>query len=112
VSGTDCNHLYVWGINALPIALIAAALLTALAVPLAMLSAEAATHPLQFGKIYYDSPGSDTGSNASLNAEYVTIKNSSSKARSLTGYTVRDKANHLYPLFDLAKVAFDKFSCH
>jgi hypothetical protein len=122
------------------ITLIVASLLTVLAVPLAMPSAEAATYPLQlawmaakcsappgsptpvtpkrgifadrphrlrlpgnatpapiwFGKIYYDSPGSDTGSNASLNAEYVTVKNTSSTTRSLTGYTVRDKANHVY----------------
>ena len=56
----------------------------------------ASTYPLQFGKIYYDSPGSDTGGNSSLNAEYVTIKNTSSTTRSLTGYTVRDKANHVY----------------
>ena len=28
--------------------------------------------------VYFDSPGSDTGSNSSLNAEYVTIKNTSS----------------------------------
>ena len=54
------------------------------------------SRPLHFTKVYYNSPGSDTGSNASLNAEYVTIKNGSSTARSLTGYTIRDKANHVY----------------
>jgi hypothetical protein len=61
-----------------------------------MPSAEAATYPLQFGKIYCDSLGSDTGSNSSLNAEYVTVKNTSSTTRSLTGYTVWDKVNHVY----------------
>jgi hypothetical protein len=66
--------------------------LVALALPLAS-SAQAATYP-QFGKIYYDSPGSHDRSNASLNAEYVTIKNSSSSTLSLTGYTVRDLAGH------------------
>jgi hypothetical protein len=78
------------------IALIVAALLTAIAVPLAMPSAEAATYPLHFTKIYYNSPGTDDGSNSSLNKEYVTIKNSSSVSRSLTGYKVLDKANHRY----------------
>lgn len=77
------------------IALIVTSLLAALAVPL-LPTAEAATYPLHFTKIYYDSPGSDGGSNSSLNAEYVTIKNSSSTTRSLTGYTIRDKANHVY----------------
>jgi Lamin Tail Domain len=51
---------------------------------------------IQLGWSNYDSPGSDTGSNASLNAEYVTVKNTSSTTRSLTGYTLRDKANHVY----------------
>src|SRR5262245_47130526 len=78
------------------VAVVAASVLTAAAVPLAMPSAEAATYPLHFTRIYYDSPGKDDGSNASLNAEYVTIKNSSSKSRSLTGWTVRDKSGHVY----------------
>lgn len=48
------------------------------------------------GRAYYNSPGSDTGNDSSLNAEYVTIKNTSSTTRSLTGYTVRDVAGHTY----------------
>jgi predicted secreted Zn-dependent protease len=53
--------------------------------------------------VYFDSPGSDTGSNTSLNAEYVTIKNTSSTARSLTGWTLRDKTGYTYkfPTFTL-----------
>jgi hypothetical protein len=53
--------------------------------------------------VYFDSPGSDTGSNTSLNAEYVTIKNTSSTARSLTGWTLRDKTGYTYtfPKFTL-----------
>jgi hypothetical protein len=51
---------------------------------------------LQFRKIQYDSPGSDRGSSASLNAEYVVIKNTASTARSLTGWTVRDAQNYIY----------------
>jgi hypothetical protein len=58
---------------------------------------------IQFRKIYYDSPGSDRGSNTSLNAEYVTIKNTGSTTRTLTGWTVRDPAHHVYtfPSFKL-----------
>jgi hypothetical protein len=47
-------------------------------------------------KIYYDSPGKDTGSNASLNAEYVRINNSTSKAVSLKGWVLVDASNHKY----------------
>ncbi|HLM21865.1 MAG TPA: lamin tail domain-containing protein [Propionibacteriaceae bacterium] len=58
-------------------------------------SAEAAS-AIQLGKIYYNSPGSDTGSNTSLNAEYVVIKNTGTTNRSLTGWTLRDAQGHVY----------------
>lgn len=59
--------------------------------------AQAANPTLHISKVYFDSPGSDTGSNTSLNAEYVRIKNSSTtKSYTLTGFTLRDKANHVY----------------
>lgn len=57
--------------------------------------AEAAS-AIQFGTIQYDSPGSDSGSSTSLNAEYVVIKNIGTTSRSLTGWTVRDTASHVY----------------
>ncbi len=59
-------------------------------------SAQAATNTIQFGLIYYDSPGPDTGSNASLNAEYVTIKNVGTTTRNLTHWTLRDGQRHIY----------------
>jgi len=58
-------------------------------------SAEAAS-PIQFGKIQYNSPGADYATNASVNGEYVVIKNLGTTSRSLTGWTVRDAANHVY----------------
>lgn len=58
---------------------------------------------VRFTKIYFDSPGSDTGSNTSLNAEWARVKNFSSKARVLTGWTIRDAQGHVYkfPTFTL-----------
>jgi Lamin Tail Domain len=56
-----------------------------------------ATSPIQFGRIQYNSPGTDTTANASVNGEYVVIRNLGYTARSLTGWTVRDAAkNHVY----------------
>lgn len=56
-----------------------------------------AASPVHFGVIQYDSPGSDDGSNASLNAEYVRIRNASATtAVRLTGWTVRDAQAHVY----------------
>jgi Lamin Tail Domain len=47
-------------------------------------------------KVYYNSPGSDTGSNTSLNAEYVVIRNGDDVSHSISGWTVRDAAGHTY----------------
>lgn len=47
-------------------------------------------------KIYYDSPGTDRRTNASLNAEYVQIRNTTSRAVNLKGWVLVDKANHKY----------------
>jgi hypothetical protein len=63
-------------------------------------------HPasaVRFSRIQYDSPGSDTGSNASLNAEWARIANHSNRTKTLTGWTVRDGVGHVYtfPTFRL-----------
>ncbi|GAA4416906.1 lamin tail domain-containing protein [Actinokineospora soli] len=47
-------------------------------------------------RAYYDSPGSDTGTNASLNAEYIILKNTSTTTKTITGWTLRDRAGHIY----------------
>ncbi|MEU8178277.1 lamin tail domain-containing protein [Microbispora hainanensis] len=62
--------------------------------------AHAAGPAVRITKIYYDSPGSpDNGANKSLNGEYVQIKNTTKKAVSLKGWTVRDdtkRSDHVY----------------
>jgi hypothetical protein len=65
--------------------------------------ASAATPPVKIYFVYYDSPGSDHGSNTSLNAEYVVIKNMTSTNRSLTGWTLKDRTGYTYrfPTFTL-----------
>ncbi|MGH3324472.1 MAG: lamin tail domain-containing protein [Streptomyces sp.] len=46
--------------------------------------------------MYYDSPGSDRGSNTSLNAEYVQVRNTTSAPFQMKGYTLRDASGHKY----------------
>ncbi len=58
--------------------------------------AAAATPSLRFHGAQYDSPGKDTRSNKSLNAEWISLVNSGSKAVNLKGYTIRDASNHVY----------------
>src|SRR3954452_8678872 len=59
---------------------------------------------VRLGTVQYDSPGSDTGSNQSLNAEGGTITNEAATKRTLTGWTLRDAQSHVYrfPAFSLA----------
>jgi len=83
-----------------------AALVSALTFSVGTPSADASS-AVRFGKIQYDSPGSDTGSNSSLNAEYVTITNHAATKRKLTGWTLRDASHHIFrfPTFSLASGA-------
>ena len=62
-----------------------------------------ASAAIRITKIYFDSPGADTGSNTSLNAEYVVIKNTGTTRKTLTGWTLRDASRHIYkfPTFRL-----------
>jgi hypothetical protein len=61
-----------------------------------MLMAGPASAAVKITKIYADSPGSDGGSNKSLNAERVVIRNTGSSAVQLKGWTLRDSASHVY----------------
>src|SRR5438874_127041 len=51
---------------------------------------------LKIKEIFYNSPGADTGSNTSLNAEWVQLHNTASHAVRLAGWKVRDAAGHVY----------------
>lgn len=77
-----------------------AALLAAVAIAALTLlpstPAFATGHRIQINEIYYNSPGTDTGSNSSLNAEWVRLYNTSSSRISLTNWTVRDAARHIF----------------
>ncbi|WP_245667468.1 lamin tail domain-containing protein [Actinomadura macra] len=57
--------------------------------------AEAAS-AVQIHRVYYDSPGSDNRSNASLNGEWVQLYNTSGTSRQLKGYKLRDKTGYTY----------------
>jgi hypothetical protein len=77
------------------VGLIAAAA-TCLATALVGASPASAAPTLRFHGAQYDSPGTDTRSNASLNAEWVSLVNSGTRAVNLRGYTIRDKAGRVF----------------
>ncbi|MER6393676.1 lamin tail domain-containing protein [Streptomyces sp. NPDC001523] len=51
---------------------------------------------LRISKIWYDSPGSDTRTNASLNGEWVQITNGTASAVNLKNWTLTDASRHAY----------------
>jgi hypothetical protein len=59
-------------------------------------SAAPSTGGVKIVRIYFDSPGSDSGSNKSLNAEWVQIKNVTHSRKTITGWTLRDASSHVY----------------
>jgi hypothetical protein len=64
------------------------------------LPADAATVPqMQFTYIAYDSPGKDTRTNASLDAEYVRITNNGA-ANNLKNWTLKDATGHTFTFPD------------
>jgi hypothetical protein len=82
--------------------LVAAVLTATLITSMSAVAADAAA-PVGIARIQYDSPGNDTGSNKSLNAEWVKITNHSKAKKVLTGWTLRDAQKHVYrfPKFTL-----------
>jgi len=76
-------------------AVVAGGLLPLLVVPFTVGQADA-TSAVRISSVQYDSPGSDTGSNYSLNGEWVRITNTSTTRKSLTGWTLRDTSSHVY----------------
>lgn len=55
-----------------------------------------AASPVQIRRVYFNPPGTDTGSNSSLNGEYVLLKNVTGTARTITGWTISDAQRHVY----------------
>jgi hypothetical protein len=47
-------------------------------------------------EIYYNSPGTDTRTNTSLNGEWIRLHNYCSTSKPLTNFTIRDAAGHTY----------------
>ena len=59
-------------------------------------SPASAAYCVAIHRIYYNSPGTDTGSNSSLNAEWIQLRNRCSTSRSLTNWKIKDAAGHAY----------------
>ena len=58
--------------------------------------ASAAVSCVKINKIYYDSPGPDNGSNASLNDEWIRLRSACNTTKDLLNFQVRDAAGNTY----------------
>ena len=81
--------------SAIAAGLLAVAGPAALAAPIAP-AAHRAPSPVVISEIFYNSPGSDNRSNASLNAEWVKLRNRTAHPVNLSGWTLRDTSRHVY----------------
>lgn len=75
-------------------------------------SAGATGSRMQITFISYDSPGADTGSNYSVNQEYVTISNTSGDRISVAGWHLYDYQNHAYTLPPISLAGHSKIRIH
>src|SRR6478672_5243854 len=67
---------------------------------------------VKISRIYYNSPGTDTRSNTSLNAEYVTLQNMTSRTQVITGWTIRDAVGHTYKFPTTSILAWKTVTLH
>jgi hypothetical protein len=89
--------------------------LTALTLCAAILpptAAQASTPTINITKVYVNSPGTDNRTNTSLNAEYVVLKNTTTKTISLKGWTVRDRSSHIYTFGTFSLAAGKSVTLH
>lgn len=82
-----------------PLPLTLAAIAATATLTITALPAQAAPS-IEIVKIYYDSPGSDRGGNASINGEYIDIRNNTRRTVRLGGWTVQDASRHRYVIPD------------
>lgn len=74
------------------------AVVLATGVVLAVSAAPASAHEggIHIGLVQYDSPGKDTGSNTSLNNEWINIHNSRSTPYQIKGWYLKDNAGYKF----------------
>ena len=73
-----------------------AGIVIALGLVVTVTSPAQAAYRMQIHEIYYNSPGPDNGSNTSINGEWVQLHNTSRSKITLTDWTVRDAAGHVF----------------
>jgi hypothetical protein len=84
---------------------------TTAAIVVGLLAAPASA-AIRITKIYFDSPGKDTGTNQSLNEEFLVVKNTGTRTRRLGGWRLRDADGNVFRFIRLRVEAGDRVRIH
>lgn len=68
--------------------------------------------PVKISFIFYNPPGRDNGSRASLNNEYVIVKNTTNHRVTITNWKLTDKAHHTFKFGRTVLPAFASVYVH
>ncbi|WP_433833063.1 lamin tail domain-containing protein [Actinoplanes sp. CA-015351] len=94
-------------------ALAAAVLPVAVPVAVPVAPAQAVTTPVpRLDVAQYDSPGKDTRTHESLNAEWVSLVNESAKPVAIKGWTIREQGGRVYTFGTVTIAAKAKLWLH
>ncbi|MBB2948951.1 hypothetical protein FB565_008737 [Actinoplanes lutulentus] len=90
-----------------------AAVVPAQAVPAQAVPAQAVTTPVpRLDVAQYDSPGKDTRTNESVNAEWVALVNESAKPVAIKGWSIREQGGRVYTFGAVTIAAKAKLRLH
>lgn len=81
------------------------------ATPVAVQQVDAASC-IKIYEIYYDSPGTDDGSNKSRNGEWIRLYNPCAYGKSLSGWTIKDAVGHKYTFGSYTLKAYGYVKVH
>lgn len=79
---------------------------------IALATVAASSGAIRITKIRFDPPGADTGSNSSLNAEWIAVRNKGTRAKQLLGWKIRDREGHVYRIGSFKLPAKTTFKLH
>jgi hypothetical protein len=86
--------------------------IAALCLLVALCVSSGASAKVRITKINYNPPGADTGSNKSLKAEWIAVRNKGRKAKQLLGWKIRDQEGHVYRIGDFKIPGRTTFKLH
>lgn len=84
-----------------------------LAIVVAAALVSTAPAEIKIAKIRFDPPGADTGSNSSINKEWIILRNTGNSRTAVGGWRIRDRDGHVFVFPARARIgAGDRVEIH